>query len=117
MKMKILALAVLAASGSAVAATPTLSPREATIHDASSGGIRDWHADDERSIYLRDRTGRWYQAFFQGPCPGVQHSPSIGVKTDLLGQFDRFSAIETYLGLCSVGSVVRSAKPLAIGNR
>ena len=116
--IKNLALLLAAATaGSAVAATPTIAPKEATIRYAASGGIRDWHADDERSIFLRDRTGRWYQAHFYGVCPGVRHSPSIGVKTDRLGAFDRFGAITTYRGLCSVSSVVRAAKPAAIGRR
>ena len=115
---KIIALLLAAATaGSAAAATPTFSAKETTIRYAASGGIRDWHADDERSIYLRDRTGRWYQARFHGICPGVTHSPSIGVNTDRLGAFDRFGTISTYRGLCSVASVVRAAKPVAIGRR
>lgn len=115
---KTLALILAAVTaGQAVAAVPMAAPREATIRYAAGDGIRDFHADDEGSIYLRERTGRWYRAFFHAPCPGVRHTDSIRVKTDRLGQFDRFGAITTYRGLCSVSSVVRSAKPAAIGRR
>ena len=117
MMKTLLPLFAVVTAGSAAAATPLHASQETMIHDAGSGGIRDWHSDDDRSIYLRDRTGRWYYATFLGVCPGVRHSPSISFKTDALGQFDRFSTISTYRGLCSVGSVVRSPKPAAIGGR
>lgn len=112
-----LALIAAAASASPLSAQPVYSAQETTIRYAGSGGIRDWHSDNDRSIYLRDRSGRWYLATFQGVCPGVRHSPTIGVNADALGAFDRFGTISTYRGLCSVGSVVRSAKPAAIGRR
>jgi len=114
--MMIFALLAAVAAGP-LPPLPTVAPREASIRDAASGGIRDWHSDDGRSIFLRDRTGRWYHATFAGPCAGVLYSSTIGFKTDVLGAFDRFSTISTERGLCSVSSVVRSAKPAAIGRR
>lgn len=91
--------------------------RETTIRDAANGGIRDWHSDDDRSLYLRDRAGRWYRASFAAGCPGMRHSSTILFNTDALGAFDRFGAISTPRGRCSVSSVVRSAPPASIGRR
>ncbi len=110
---------------SLLAATVALPPatlplpmaRETTIRDAANGGIRDWHADDDRNLYLRDRVGRWYHASFAAGCPGVRHSSTIIFNTDALGAFDRFGTISTYRGRCSVNSVVRSSPPAAIGRR
>ena len=114
--MMIAALLAIAAA----AATPTVPVfplGETTIRDAAGGGIRDWHSDDGQSIYLRDRSGRWYRATFAGPCPGAVYSSTIGINSDALGAFDRFGTISTDRGLCSVTSVVRSAKPAKIGRR
>lgn len=112
-------LALLAAAVVAVpeAGQPLYSAAETAIRDAGGGGIRDWYSGDDRTLYLRDRTGRWYRATFAGVCPAARRSSTIRFNTDALGAFDRFGTISTDRGRCSVSSLVRSAKPAAIGRR
>jgi hypothetical protein len=117
MKAKIALLAISLASLGACAATPVqpLMPGETSIQFAARGGIRDWYSDNDRSIYLLDRTGRWYFATFNGVCPNLRSSQTMRFNTDAAGTFDRFSSIATEYGRCQVGSVVRSPAPAAKG--
>ena len=109
-------LSMLAALG---ACAPTqlapLTAGDTAIPFAANGGIRDWYAAGEKAIYLRDRTGRWYLATFNGLCPNLSAAQTIQFKTDASGSFDRFSSIITEYGHCQVGSVVASAAPMAKG--
>ena len=118
------AILALAAGSAALAACapmhtpmpmPPLTAAETSIQYAGNGGIRDWHSDNDRSIYLRDRTGRWYLAMFNGVCPNLRAAQTIHFQTDAAGTFDRFSSLSTEYGRCQVGSVVRSPAPLAKG--
>lgn len=116
MKAALLPLAAAAALG---ACAPTqlqpVTAADTAIPFAANGGIRDWYANSERSIYLRDRTGRWYLAAFNGLCPRLPAAQTIQFETDAGGSFDRFSSIVTEYGRCQVGSVVPAQAPLAKG--
>ena len=90
-------------------------PGDTSIPFAGRGGIRDWHSDNDRSIYLRDRTGNWFFAIFHGPCPNLGVAQTIQFNTDASGTFDRFSAIATEYARCQIASVVRSPPPAAKG--
>lgn len=92
-----------------------ITAADTAIPFAANGGIRDWYANSERSIHLRDRTGRWYLATFNGWCPNLPAAQTIHFETDAGGSFDRFSSITTEYGRCQVGSVVAAAAPLAKG--
>lgn len=112
-----LALAAACAALGACAPTPmpSLSPGETSIQNAGAGGIRDWYSNNERSIYLRDRTGRWYLATFNGVCPNLPSAQTVRFDADAAGSFDRFSSISTEYGRCQVGSVVPTLAPAAKG--
>ncbi len=112
--------AALAACGAALSAcAPTqmqpLTAADTAIPFAAHGGIRDWYSNNEQSIFLRDRTGRWYLATFNGLCPNLPSAQTIRFETDASGSFDRFSSIGTEYGRCQVGSVVLSQAPAAKG--
>lgn len=96
-------------------AQPT--PGNASIDFVNSGGIRDWHADDDRGIYLRDSANRWYYAAFRYNCPGVLYNPRIAFDTDGFSRFDRSSRVVTEIGVCALESVDRSPAPAAKGGR
>lgn len=114
------ALIVLAACSAALSAcAPTqvqpLTTADTAIPFAANGGIRDWYSNNEQSIYLRDRTGRWYLATFNGLCPNLPAAQTVQFETDASGAFDRFSSIGTEYGSCQVGSVVQAQAPMAKG--
>ena len=96
-------------------AVQPLPAGETSIAFAANGGIKDWYSNNERSIYLRDRSGRWYLATFQGVCPNLPSAQTIRFETDAGGRFDRFSSITSEYGRCTVGSVVPSVAPAAKG--
>lgn len=117
----LLSAALLLGSGAASAAPeqPTkIGTKEVGISYAANGGIRDWHAEDERGIYLRDRAGRWYYARFSHPCFNLPSLQSLVFSTDpATGRFDHFSTVGTGQLSCDVASVVRSEPPAAKGGK
>ncbi|QNN64686.1 hypothetical protein H9L12_10460 [Sphingomonas rhizophila] len=114
-KHLVLALTGLAVSLPAMAQPD--APREVSIPFAANGGIRDWEAEGDKSILLRDRTNRWYRATFVGRCPRVGYSNTLVFETDPSGTFDRFSSIKSEYGNCQVGSIVRAEAPKSKGGK
>jgi len=106
---------LLTASPAAVSAQ-RIGTRTA-IDYAGGGGIRDWHAEDERSIYIMDRMGKWYYATFSHRCMRLPNSGTVYFETDALGRFDEFSQVHTNWGTCQVDTIVRSHAPAAKGGR
>ena len=120
-KLLLCAAAIAGIAQPSIAAQPKAVTQpalaETSIPFASMGGIRDWERESDKSILLRDRTGRWYRATFLGTCPRLGYSQTLLFRTDVSGSFDRFSAIKSDYGYCQVGSVVRAAAPLSKGGR
>ena len=110
-----LALGCAALSACAPTQMQPVTAADTVIPFAANGGIRDWYANSEQSIYLRARTGRWYLATFNGLCPNLPAAQTIQFGTDAGGSFDRFSSIVTEYGRCQVGSVVAAEAPRAKG--
>lgn len=79
------------------------------------GGVQDWHAEDNDSVYVRDRAGRWYLATLTAPCPALRFQHMIAFETDPTGRFDRWSAIRTRDQTCAIESLVASPPPAAKG--
>ena len=115
--IKILGLALfMAMTGCATAQAP-VSPYETSIPFAANGGIRDFERESDKSVLLRDRSGRWYRATFVGTCPRVGYGATLVYNTGPSGTFDRFSSISSEYGTCQVGSVVRAEAPRSKGGR
>ncbi len=74
-------------------------------------GIRTWHADTDRILYVMDRSRRWYRVELMRPCQGIQYNYAIGFDTRGLSRFDRHSFILARGQRCPVNSVVRSDPP------
>jgi hypothetical protein len=89
--------------------------QNAVIDHAKWGGIQDWYSNNDRSIYLMDRAGRWYLATLGGPCPGLRFNNAIAFETDPTGNFDTFSSIRTRYASCHVDRLVRAPRPAAKG--
>jgi len=91
--------------------------QDAVIDFAGAGGIRDWHAENDSSIYLMDRAGHWYLALLSGPCWGLRFNRAVAFETDVSGRFDTFSTVRTRNHRCHVDRIVRSPRPAAKGGR
>jgi hypothetical protein len=112
-----IALAALALPGAAVfGASPkaddATTSRDASIPFANRGGIKDWHADRDRGLWVQDVHGKWYYAKLMSPCIGLNFANSIGFDTRPNGNFDRWSAIVVpRSGRCVVQTFTPSGPP------
>jgi len=87
----------------------------AYIPDAARGGIAEYHVENESTVYLRDRTNRWYRVELTSNCPGLRFNPTIQFSTDPIGNFDSNSYITTREARCAVRSIDLSPAPAAKG--
>lgn len=99
----------------ALAAQPPVAPGNASIDYATTDGIRDWFAENDRGIFLRDRLNRWYYAAFTARCPGVFDRNSVGFDTFGDVRFDRSSRVVTPTMSCALSSLDRVPAPAAKG--
>lgn len=91
------------------------APRQVAIDYANQGGIEDWYAADDSSLFLMDRTGRWYRADFVGTCPRLRVQNTIGFRTSATGRFDALGSVVTRDAICAVRSLTASERPAAKG--
>jgi hypothetical protein len=89
----------------------------AYIPDAAHGGIAEYHIENERVVYLRDRTNRWYRVELTANCPGLRLNASVNFTTDPIGNFDRSSYITTREARCAVQSIDPSPAPADKGGQ
>ena len=106
----LLGAALLGACAAAPASAPLVGGN-AYIPDAARGGIADYHVENERTVYLRDRTNRWYRVELSANCPGLRFNPTINFSTDPIGNFDRSGYISTREARCAVQSIDFSPAP------
>ena len=110
-------LTLLAALSAAFAAPACAAPsKQPAIGEEASipfpeSGIRSWHADDDRTLWVIDRSRDWYRVELMRPCVGLPYAYSLSFETRGTGRFDRFSAIAYQGQRCPVRSVVRSEVP------
>lgn len=105
------AAALQARAADPAPAAPTGQPAEATIPFANRGGIDDWHADGDNSLYVKSRAGQWYRAKLMGPCLDLRFANTIGFVTRPGDTFDRFSSIRVRGHDCALTSLVPSDPP------
>ena len=87
------------------------APADASIAFANHGGIDDWTATDDRTIYFEDRFRRWYRADLMGPCTGLDFAWHIGVDTGVNGSLDRWGAVFVDGQRCPFQSFVAVSGP------
>jgi hypothetical protein len=114
--MRSLALPITLLALLPVAAAAEPAPREvgveADISFPAHGGIRNFHADDDRGVWIEDRQRNWYYASFRGPCHGIQFARGIGFDTRGSARFDRFTRILVGSDVCDIERLVTADKPL-----
>jgi len=85
---------------------------DVSIPFANNGGIRDWHADRDRGLWIQDSFGKWYYATVMGPCIGLDFANRIGFDTRPMGSFDKFSSIVVPReGRCAIQTLRPSGAP------
>ena len=90
----------------------TASSPEVTIPFANQGGIRDWHADRDRGLWIQDIHNKWYYATVMSPCVGLNFANSIGFDTRPQGTLDKFSTIVVPgEGRCTIQTLRASGAP------
>jgi len=79
---------------------------------ADRGRIDSWHADDDKTVYLRNGSDKhWYKAGLLGSCNGLRFATAIGYKTEADGSFDKYSSIIVDGRECKVTSLEKSEDP------
>lgn len=89
---------------------------EAQIRFVQYRTIRDWHADNDRQLFLQATDRQWYQVDLFGPCLGLEYANRIRLDPkDPAGTFDRFSSIIVKGGeRCKVASVKKAPPPVRV---
>jgi hypothetical protein len=93
------------------AAAPVLTGPEASIPFANHGGIYDFHADNDRGIWIQSRSRQWYYGQFFAPCFGIQFAQALGFRAGPTGALDKWSEVVSRdVGRCVLTSL-RSSEP------
>lgn len=99
----------------AIAALPAAAAEksaEAHIPFANSGGIRDWRALDDKSLFVQGTDRQWYHATLFSSCFGLSTTHNLAFVTSPPdGSFDRFSSLLVEGSRCPVVSLVKSDPP------
>lgn len=101
--------AVQAEEGQAAAA----APQETSIPFVNMGGIRDWQAVDDSTLYVQDNSRQWYLARLSGTCTDLPFATTIGFETKGVNRLDRFGAVVVSGQRCPLSSFVASGPPPA----
>jgi len=102
---------VRAAEQAVAAEEAKLAGKEASIPFANMGGIRDWRAIDDSSLYVQDIQRNWYIARLAVPSPDLGFVTSIGFETKGTNQLDRFGTVVVGGQRIPLSSFVTSGPP------
>ena len=111
----LIAIAATGLSAPSLAAEGANAKTKASIPFASSGGIDEWHADGDKALYLRSRSGQWHRAELVASCLGLGNALTIGYVAESDGSFDSSSAILVDGERCQLSKLEKSEKPPSKG--
>jgi Family of unknown function (DUF6491) len=109
-KMKTIALAAVAMLAVSLVPAQAKSPTnsgDASIPFVNHGGIRDWQAPNDHTLYVQGGGGKWYRADLLGTCQDLQFATRIGFDGGATDTFDRFSKIIVRGQRCQVSSLTK----------
>lgn len=112
MKTFALCVAVAAAAlvpASAIAKSPSGS--SASVPFVHFGGIQDWQADDENTLYVESQGGQWFRAEMAGPCFNLPNALGLRIDTGGTDTFDAFSTVIVGHERCQVMNVTQVSGP------
>ena len=107
---KMLALVFIASAACPAAAVAAKAPAD-QIPFVNFGGIRNWTANDDQTLYIQSSQGQWYQVALAYPCTGLPFALRIGVDTGGFNTLDSFSNIVVDGQRCPVATVTQVASP------
>ncbi|MBU6269233.1 MAG: hypothetical protein KGN34_16920 [Sphingomonadales bacterium] len=76
----------------ALHAAPPRVP-QAEIPFAEHGGVSDWRAEDDRTIYFEDQHHKWFKATLFAPAFDLPYVEAIGIDAGPTGSLDNFGAV------------------------
>ena len=104
--------AALAALALAPAEARPPRPAQASVPFVRFGGVSNWQANDENTLYVQSNGGQWYKADMAGPCYGLDTALGIRIDTGGTDTFDNFSTVIVGHERCQVMSVTQvSGRP------
>lgn len=110
--MKKLLIALMISSAVPAIASAATPSNETSISFVRHGGIRDWRADGNKTLYIEGRSNQWYRAELMSPCHGLNFATGIRFISEPNDSFDRFSKILVDGHVCHVTSLTKSEKPV-----
>ena len=102
---------VRAAEQAVAAAEQPALGKETSIPFANMGGIRDWRAVDDSTLYVQDIRRNWYLAKLAIPSPDLTFVQAIGFETRGTNQLDKFGTVVVGGQRIPLSSFVASAPP------
>lgn len=115
--MKLIALAaaaVIAASTTApVLADNPKKASDVSIPFVSHGGVKDWRAVDDHTLYIESTGGQWFKATTMGVCQGLNFEDRIGFDGGGTDTFDKFSRLIVRGQPCPIQTLEKVAGPPA----
>jgi hypothetical protein len=103
--------------GAAVLGSLTASPviaqskkaGDVSIPFVNHGGIRDWRATDDHTLYIQAQNQQWYKATTVGDCIGLDFEDRIGFDAGATDTFDKFSRLVVRGQPCPIQSLEKIA--------
>lgn len=74
-------------------AEPAVVKHDAYIAFANHGGVWDWRAEGNRTIYFQDRSKHWYRARLIGTAVDLPFVQFLGLDTKPGDRLDKFSGV------------------------
>lgn len=84
---------LIAAAPLPALAASAKAPPAASIPFANHGGVWDWRADGDRTVYFEDNHKQWYKADLMGFSSDLPFVEFIGLDTSPSGSLDKWSAV------------------------
>lgn len=108
---KILSLAVALTAVTPALAAAQPAEKQASIPFVNHGGIRNFDAVDQDTLYIEDQHRHWYRAELMGYCPDLGFAQTIGFETRGPDTLDRFGTLIVRGQRCPLKSLVESGPP------
>lgn len=90
---------------------------ETSIPFVNKGGVRDWQAIDDSTLYVQDLRRSWYLVKLATPCTDLAFATNIGFETKGVDTLDRFGTVIAGGQRCPISSFVGSGPPPAKGKK
>jgi len=117
MKSTAFAYGAMALAGTtAVFAAPADVPKktvEVSIPFVSHGGVKDWRAVDDHTLYIESQGSQWFKATTMGMCIGLDFADKIGFDGGGTDTFDKFSRLIVRGQPCPIETLVKVDGPPA----